>query len=104
MDGKISFKVLNFGTGRQSLGFGSGGEGKRDDEVDIDVVICVGMEVSALELGIHPMLMQSCRHQTVKRNQSSSQIGIHTSKTALRLPLMMTVSYALTDFFHSFSA
>lgn len=29
VDGKISFKLLNFATGRQSLGFGGGGEGKR---------------------------------------------------------------------------
>jgi len=79
-------------------------EKEKDDEVDIDDVICVGMEVSALELAIHPILMKSCRSQTVERNQSSSQIGIHTSKTVLRLPLMMTVSYALTDFLHSFSA
>jgi len=75
-------------------------EEKEKDEVDIDDVICVGMEVSALELGIHPTLMQSCRRQTVKRNQSSSQIGIHTSKTVLRLPLTMTISYALISFIH----
>lgn len=50
VDKKISFKLLNFGTGWQVLDFVA--EEKEKDEVDdIDDVICVGREVPALELG-----------------------------------------------------
>ena len=97
------------------------GEKEKDDAVDdIDDVICAGKEVPALELGAfrlrsfasvpfetrnssHIGAILSYRRQTVKKEPvfTNWQPRIYT---VLGLPLMMTVSYAITDFFHSFSA
>jgi hypothetical protein len=94
-------------------------EKEKDEADDIGDVICVGKEVLALELGAF-RLRSSAAVPFETRNSShiDAILSIPNYKKetifftnwhphiymVLRLPLMMAVSYALTDFCNSFSA
>jgi hypothetical protein len=96
-------------------------EKEKDEADDIgDVIcVCVGKEVQAFELGAF-RLRSSAAVPFETRNSSHIDAILSTPNykkepifftnwhphiyTVLRLPLMMAVSYALTDFCNSFSA
>ena len=92
---------------------------KGNEVDDTDEVICVGKEVPALELGAFrlrsfaavPFETRNSSHiDAILSTPDCKKEAVYFTNwhphiyTVHRLPLMMTVSYALTDFLHSFSA